>query len=371
MRLLLLGKYDFDDVAGGIERYCKLLLDNLPADIKPFALYFNVKNQTVAKKNSSYPIVKVGVWKTIASTSISFSVFQKLREIFKIFHPDIVFIQCPNPMMHLAYLFAPHLPHKLVINWQSDIVRQKTLLKFYQPFLNRLLQKADAIILHSPELKNSTQLLGCDPKKIRVIRIGVKTPVVRAKQRLLSEKDNFKLFACGRHVTYKGFDVLLEILSRLPERVVLTLGGVGPETEYLKSLAKKLKIDHRVNFVGFINEEDLGAHIDACDVYCFPSVSQNEAFGIAQVEAMLLAKPIVGFELFNSTTFVNKNNITGLVVENKNVEQYALAVLKLMNDDHLRQKLGRQAQQRARSLFGVNDMVDKTVAVFKECLSDK
>ena len=326
MRVLLLGKYDFDDVAGGIERYCKQLLDNLPKEIKPFALYFNVKNQTVIKENSPYPVVKVGVWKNIARISISFSIFHQIREVFKTFRPDIVFLQCPNPMMHFAYLFAPCFPHKLVINWQSDIIYQKRLLKFYQPFMNRLLQRADAVIVHSLELKNSIQLRRCDRKKIQVIPIGVVAPSVNKHKEFLGGKDEFKLFACGRHVGYKGFDVLLRVLAKLPENVVLTLGGVGPQTELLKTLAKELNVDHRVNFAGFINEDDLGAYITACDIYCFPSVSQNEAFGIAQVEAMLLAKPVIGFELHNGTTFINKNFETGLVVENKNVEQYAKAV---------------------------------------------
>lgn len=370
MRVLLLGKYDFDDVAGGIEKYCKLFLDNLPEGIEPFALYFNVNNQTVDKENSSYPVVKVGVWRTIASTSISFSVFSKLREIFKTFRPDIVFIQCPNPMMHFAYLIAPCIHHKLVINWQSDIVRQKRLLKLYQPFVNRLLQKADAVIVHSSDLKESIQLRSCDNKKIHVIPIGVIAPSVNKHEEFLAGKDVFKLFACGRHVGYKGFDVLLRALAQLPVNVILTLGGVGPQTGLLKALAKELNVDHRVNFVGFINEDDLGAYIMACDVYCFPSVSQNEAFGIAQVEAMLLGKPVIGFELHNGTTFINKNYETGLVVENKNVEQYAKAVLMLMNDEHLRQKLGRQAQQRAKKLFGLNEMVNKTLSVFYNCLSD-
>lgn len=371
MRVLLLGKYDFEDVPGGIERYCRLLLNHLPAEIKPFALYFNINNQTITKENSAYPIVKVGVWKTVASTSISFAVFRKLREIIKSFHPDIVFIQCPNPMMHFAYLFAPRGTHKLVINWQSNIVRQKILLKFYQPFMNRLLQKADAVIVHSPDLKNSAQLRCCASHKIHVIPIGVEAPSVNKNKKFMNEEGDFKLFACGRHVSYKGFDVLLNVLAHLPENVKLTLGGIGPKSQSLKKLAQELKIGHRVNFVGFIDEEDLGAFIDNCDVYCFPSVSQNEAFGIAQVEAMLLAKPIVGFELFNDTTFINRNNETGLVVENKNVAQYTEAILKLMNDPSLRVKLGKQAQQRARALFGVNDMIEKTVTIFRNCLADK
>lgn len=367
MRVLFLGKYDFDDVPGGIERYSKLFLNNLPKEITPLVVYFNVTSETTLTRKADYSVVKVGVWKTIASTAISFSLINKLRDIFKTFIPEIVFIQCPNPMMHLAYLFVPKGRHKLIINWHSDIVRQRVLLKLYQPFVNHLLRKADAVIVHSHELLKSSQLSSCDPGKIHIIPLGVEAPVI--KQNAVGKKwgSKFKLFACGRHVRYKGFDLLLKVISQLPDDVVLLLGGTGPETESLKALAKSLRIENRVEFLGFVDEGDLGAYLSSCDVYCFPSISQNEAFGIAQVEAMLLGKPVVGFELFNGTTFVNKDKETGLVVENGNLEQYANAILQLKKDVPFKLKLGLQARKRAEALFDVNAMVSRTVSVFKNC----
>lgn len=367
MRLLLLGKYDFDDLPGGIERYCKLFLDNLPKEVEATAVYFNKDNKNEVVQDGRYVKYKVGVWKTVASTALSFSIFSSLKRVFQKTKPEVVFLQFPNPMMHLGYLnVAKCLNSKLVIYWHSDIVRQKKLLWIYQPLLEQVLRRADAIIVHSKELTQSKQLSVCDPNRIHVIPIGVTAPVVLSNRFFTARKrEQFKLFACGRHVGYKGFDYLLRSLVLLPEDVTLILGGVGPETEKLKQLAKDLNVDHRVNFVGFIKEEEKGAYIKDADLYCFPSISQNEAFGIAQIEAMLLAKPVVGFELFNGTTYVNKHNISGLVVENKNVQAYADAVMTLKNNSNLCQKLGQQAQERARKLFGVDKMVHDTLKLFK------
>lgn len=366
MRLLLLGKYDFDDLPGGIERYCKLFLDNLPKEVEATAVYFNKDNKNEVVQDGRYVKYKVGVWKTVASTALSFSIFSALKRVFQKTKPEVVFLQFPNPMMHLGYLYAKSLNSKLVIYWHSDIVRQKKLLWIYRPLLENVLRRANAIIVHSKELTQSKQLSVCKPNKIHVIPIGVTAPVVLNNHFFTAGKsEQFKLFACGRHVGYKGFDYLLRSLSLLPEDVTLILGGVGPETEKLQQLAKDLNIDHRVNFVGFITEEEKGAYINDADLYCFPSISQNEAFGIAQIEAMLLAKPVVGFELFNGTTYVNKHNISGLVVENKNVQAYADAVMTLKNNSNLCQKLGQQAQERARKLFGVDKMVHDTLKVFK------
>lgn len=377
MKVLFLGKYAFDDLAGGIERYSHAFLSHLPVGVKTVNVFFAKGKETSRIVKNGQVTIKVGVWATLASTAISPALVSVLRDVLLQETPDIVFLQCPNPMMHVAYLVASAFclkKPKLVLYWHSDIVRQKVLLKLYRPFLNRLLAKADVVIVHSEALKKSPQLEVCETSKIYVIPIGVEAPMVDEKVLLNIQlywsgnrrglKNTFKLFACGRHVPYKGFDYLLRSLALLPKDVVLTLGGEGQESDALKKLAQELNLKERVHFVGRIPEEKLGAYLQASDVYCFPSISTNEAFGIAQVEAMLLGKPVVGFELFNGTTFVNKHGETGLIVENKNVKAYAQALLKLKDTPELCKRLGEQAKVRSEILFSVQRMVSDTWSLF-------
>ena len=382
MKILFLGKYAFDDLAGGIERYSHAFLSHLPADVKTVNIFFAKGKETSRIERNGQVTIKVGVIGTLASTAISPALVSVLRDTLQQEAPDIVFLQCPNPMMHVAYLAANVFCLKkpqLVLNWHSDIVHQKVLLKLYRPFLNHLIEKADAVIVHSEALKKSPQLEVCETNKIYVIPIGVVAPMVDEKFLLNSQlyesgirsglRDTFKLFACGRHVSYKGFDYLLRSLALLPKDFVLTLGGEGQETEALKQLARELSLEDRIHFVGRIPEEKLGAYLQASDVYCFPTISTNEAFGIAQVEAMLLRKPVVGFELFNGTTFVNKHGETGLIVENKNVKAYAQALLKLKNNPELCKRLGEQAKTRSEVLFSVQRMVSDTLSLFRTLIN--
>lgn len=362
MKILFLGKYDFSSLAGGIERYVHQLRTHLPPSYQNINLVSNTENKTIYNKG----VIKVRSLGRVASTSICPSMPWILRKLLQKEKPDIIHIQFPDPMAHLSYLLCSNIQSKLVISWQSDIVKQKRILKFYQPFLNAFFKKVDAVIVHSETLKTSKQLSVIPKNKIHVIPIGVEQPSIKIKNLRDTMPKGFILFAVGRHVSYKGYDYLIKAFSKLPQDCSLYLGGVGPETAKLKELVLSLNLENQVHFVGYIPDEDLGSYLNACDVFCFSSVSQNEAYGITQIEAMLLEKPVVGFELHNGTTFVNQNGVTGIVVENKSINAYAEALLLLKNNPPLRKKLGHQAKERALRLFSVEKMVNDTVKLYKK-----
>lgn len=362
MKILFFGKYDFSSLVGGIERYVYQLRMHLPSGFQHINLVSNIENKTVYGNN----VIKARSWGRLASTSICPSMPFILYELLKKERPDIIHIQFPDPMAHFSYLLCPRCQSKLIVSWHSDVVRQKKIFKFYQPFLNVFFKKVDAVIVHSEALKASKQLVNVPKNKIHVIPIGVEQPSIKIKNLRDTMPKGFILFAVGRHVSYKGYDYLIKAFSKLPKDCSLYLGGVGPETAKLKELVLSLNLENQVHFVGYIPDEDLGSYLNACDAFCFSSVSQNEAYGITQIEAMLLEKPVVGFELHNGTTFVNQNGVTGIVVENKNINAYAEALLLLKNNPPLRKKLGHQAKERAQRLFSVEKMVNDTVKLYKK-----
>ena len=105
----------------------------------------------------------------------------------------------------------------------------------------------------------------------------------------------------------------------------------------------------------------------ACDIFCFPSVTKNEAFGIALAEAMCYEKPALTFTIQGSgVNYVSLDGVTGIEVENANVEQYANAMVKLSEDVEYRLKLGCAAKERVNRFF-TQEIFDKKV---RQVLSD-
>lgn len=88
------------------------------------------------------------------------------------------------------------------------------------------------------------------------------------------------------------------------------------------------------------------------DIYCFPSITKNEAFGLALAEGMYFEKPAVTFTITGSgVNYVCLNGKTGIEVENRNVEKYAEALMELASDNELRKKYGREGRKRVKENF--------------------
>jgi glycosyltransferase involved in cell wall biosynthesis len=100
------------------------------------------------------------------------------------------------------------------------------------------------------------------------------------------------LFFVGRHTDQKGITHLLYAMRKLGATdATLVLGGSGHQTEHLKMFTELLGIDDRVQFAGYIPEEELGDYYEAADVFISPS--RAEPFGLTITEALAAGSQVV------------------------------------------------------------------------------
>ena len=172
-------------------------------------------------------------------------------------------------------------------------------------------------------------------------------------------------FAFGRHVPYKGLTYLVKASKLLDDNYVVLIGGKGPLTD---SLVKEAKDDKKVEFLGKITDDDLKAYLLACDIFCFPSITKNEAFGIGLAEAMYYGKPAVTFNIPGSgVNYVSINGETGIEVENKNTEKYVEAIKELSNNKELRNKYRIASINRVNSMFSYDKFRKSIKRLFLDC----
>ena len=170
-------------------------------------------------------------------------------------------------------------------------------------------------------------------------------------------------FAVGRHVPYKGMEYLVKASKYLDDSFAILIGGKGPLTEELIKMAQN---DKKVEFLGRISDDELIAYYEACDIFAFPSITKNEAFGIALAEGMFFAKPAVTFTIPGSgVNYVNITDETGIECPNRDIKAYAQALIQLSGDEKLRTQLGTNARKRVEHLFmfdqlkeHINDLID-------------
>ncbi|HZD59451.1 MAG TPA: glycosyltransferase, partial [Anaerolineae bacterium] len=284
---------------------------------------------------------------------------------------DIYHLHFPNPTGETAFLLA-RPEGKLVVTYHSDIVRQKVLLKFYRPLLEKFLDKADRIIVSSPNLIESSPFLQKVRSKCRVIPFGISadwlalTPEVGNRASEIRRTYGPKIaFFLGRLIYYKGVDYLIRAMQHVEGTLIVAgEGELGPE---LRRLAEDLKVKERVIFVGTLSNEELAAYYHACDVFVLPSVESSEAYGLVQLEAHACGKPVISTNLPTGVPFANKDGVSGLIVPPRDSDALAKAIHKLF-DDELRTKLGRQAKERFEREFTSKAMVERVLEVYGEVI---
>src|SRR5579872_5893353 len=105
------------------------------------------------------------------------------------------------------------------------------------------------------------------------------------------------LLLVSRLAQEKNVPLALDALARLRHRLPsaqLVLVGTGPQRQRLKRLAKQLKVDQAVHFVGSIEHAEIPAFYAAADLFVFPSVSETQ--GLVLAEAFAAGLPVVALD---------------------------------------------------------------------------
>ena len=315
-------------------------------------------------------VIRCRCFAKISSQSISMSYGRRLRDAVNEFNPDVVILHYPNPFATsiLLKILKKRPEIKLVTYWHLDIVKQKFLKIFFNGQNRRLIQRSSRIIATSPNYVKGSEWLSSAPDKCVVVpncinenRLEINDEIVKRAEELREEhKGKTVCLAVGRHVEYKGFKHLIEASKYLDDSFIIGITGKGPLTDELKAQAGG---DKKVNFLGLVSDVDLRAWLMTCDIFCFPSVTKNEAFGLALAEGMYFGHPAVTFTIEGSgVNYVSLDGVTGIECPNADSKAFAEALKTLSEDEELRRKYGEAARQRVIDNF--------TYAIFKRNIAD-
>lgn len=356
-RILQISNYYPPDI-GGIESIAGSISDAVQGIYEMRILCFSHENRCHTDSVKDVPVVRCSTQVKLFSQQLSARMPGLMKDAFRSYMPDCVILHMPNPF--LAVLTLHYLPAgtKLIVYWHSDIVKQKTGEKIFRPLLFRLLKRADAVIATSPNYVEGSPYLQKYAAKCTVIpncideRSLIPSAASSALSIKLREKYPGKILcvALGHHAEYKGFIYLIRALKLLDDRFVLFLPGrYGEATPEIRKEAEGMT---NVFLPGEVQPDERNGYLEACDIFCFPSVTKNEAFGIALAESMYCGKPAVTFTLPGSgVNYVNQDRVTGLEVPSRDVEAYAAALQELAADPSLRESLGKNAAERVRENF--------------------
>ncbi|MDE5791968.1 MAG: glycosyltransferase [Oscillospiraceae bacterium] len=332
-------------------------------DIELKVLVCQEQGKGQVEKMNHIEIIRCSSFGVYCSCPVSVDFFRKFLKLAK--WADVIEFHMPFPLGDLACLLS-RCNSRVVISWHSDVIKQKKLLKLYQPILKKFLQRADLIITATQGHINSSKFLPEFREKCKIIPYPVEIENycnITIRQILtekLKNKNNIKLLFVGRLVYYKGVDILIKAFQNT-KNCELFLCGTGVLEPDLKNLAKNLA----VHFLGNLSDYDLKSAFADCDIFILPSVENSEAFGIVQQEAMIYGKPVINTSLPTGVPFVSIHEETGLTVQPKNIQELANAIQKLADSPELRKIYGENAKKRVYEVYDSKKIMHQIYQVLK------
>lgn len=373
MRVLQISKF-YPPVMGGIETVACELTEGLNrCGIVTDVLCSHQRLwNTQDKATSGYSICRSGSLGILSSTSISPIMPWHLMRLSK--DREIIHLHMPDPMAAMAVWLAQP-PGRLVVHWHSDVIRQRWALKLYMPLQEWILRRADMVIATSHAYLDESFPLQPWRHKVSVVPIGITdraggaNSAKVASYRQLADGRRIVL-ALGRMTYYKGFDVLIDATSYLPEDCAVFIAGSGELLNEYREQVRQRGLNNKIIMLGHIHDDDLLSLIDVCDIFCMPSIVRAEAYGVAMLEAMLMGKPIVATDISGSgVPWVNVHGLTGLNVPVCNPKALADGLNIILADDELRNRFGSAARQRYLKEFNVDLMIQRIINLYRTMMS--
>lgn len=238
-----------------------------------------------------------------------------------------------------AHVYAPMVPDAI----------SETAIQAYLPVFCRSI---DLVVSPSAGMKEVLRRFGVDTH-IEVVPNGVDIkpfqhpPQPHQREELGYSHDDVILVFVGRLGLEKNVQFLLRAFASTAaacENARLMLIGDGPDRENLKDLAKQLRVDRLVNFIGKLPYPEIPRYLVLADAFVTASVT--EVHPLTVIEAMASGLPVLGIESPGISDTV-EDGFTGLLAYSEELAGFTAKMVRLVVDHEKRRQMGANARQEA------------------------
>lgn len=278
---------------------------------------------------------------------------------------------------HVAPQFLPLMrawPRPVVVSFHGadagiDVAKPRHAAK-----MRDVLKLAAAVLCRSESLAADVAALGCPKEKIVVQRTGIPLEAWPVQQRAAPADGAWRLVQSCRFIEKKGLDLTVaafaEVVKHHPA-ATLTLIGDGPLREKIESQIAALGIQNRVRLMGFVFEDIVKSEIASAHLFVHPSRTtgdgDREGVPNSMLEAMATGMPVVATRHGGIPEAVAEGE-SGLLVAENDAPALAAAILRVLADETLRQRLAAGARRSVESGFGREAQIAKLEALYKSLM---
>jgi glycogen(starch) synthase len=286
---------------------------------------------------------------------------------------QVVHIHCVSSAAWFVGQAARRAGLPLVVTLHGELTMDATGVYERSPFLRstlrHLLSSADSVTAVSlATLEEAENWAGVDLGErgtviyngVRVSEFANAVPEVRLRP---------YVFAVGRHVKEKGFDLLVDAFAGLASDPSfgwdLVLAGDGPEHQELRAKVELLGLERRVELTGETSRRQTASWFRGASAFVLPS--RHEPFGIVNLEAMASGVPIVASAVGGVPEFVTDGEV-GMLVPSESATAIEAALRRLHDDRAFARRLGEAGRVKAR-LFDWAQISARYARVYEDAIA--
>jgi 1,2-diacylglycerol 3-alpha-glucosyltransferase len=304
--------------------------------------------------------------------------------IIRAFRPNLVHIQDHYPISRSVALAARRHRVKLVgtnhfmpENLAPYIPFAAQIKPFYKwvlwSWMLELYNRLDAVAAPSRTAAEIVRARGLKPGVVPIscgVDVQLFSPAHKGDREYIYRRYGLDprkttFFFVGRVDKEKRLDVILHALHLLDrDDLQFVIAGNGTVVRRLKRLVRKLKLDKRVAFTGFIPNADLPAVLNSIDIFTMPS--EAELLSIATLEAMACARPVLAAKAIALPELV-ADEVNGYLFKPGDVDDAARHIALLADQPERWAEMGKASLERAQA-HSLENMVTHYEAMYTAVL---
>lgn len=397
---ILLATYWYLPHVGGVNTYLQVLKEGLEkrghqVDILAHHphmndVYFLKRDRRIAKKSILYPMYDMmmdyynqylpGLDDWARFRDIERYVFELASLLLGLEAYDLIHTHDVISTRALFRVKPPNMPHVATIHgllmeefFITKEIQQEGSMRWKYSFIEEYLgaSSPDATILPSEWLRRQyLNRIYVSPENLTVIPYGLDVERIMSESERIERmprSDNRLVMICpARLVPYKGQRYLIEALAELVkvrDDFVCQFAGDGPLREKLESMTNELNLQNHVQFLG--NRKDIYHLLKQANIFVLPTLVENHS--LAVMEAQVIGLPVITTRVGGNAELVIDRH-TGILVEPRNSQELYQAILTLMNEPELRNRLSSIGKQWARKYWQPDNMIERTLNVYRQAI---
>jgi len=350
---------------GGVQVLAAKLLPALEARGCQY-LVVATKSGCVENEIASFkgiPVHYFPFWNSMADMARLTQIRQQVAKLKRTFAPDLVHIDGVS-RSDFYYNLTSHVhPAPVLVSLHNGWLSQADML------VERTLRSATWVVgCSEATLNEARQLVPEIQPRSSVLYNGIEAPPLQPAPLSF---DPPRLLCLGRVVEEKGFDVALDALALLVDRIPqarLIIAGDGPARSALEEQALRLGIVDAVEFTGWVDPENIPKLVNTASVVVIPSRWQ-EPFGLVALDAALMGRPVVAMQVGGLPEVVVHGQ-TGLLVELENARALAEAITLLVEQPQTAMQMGQNGRRRALEHFSLDRYVNAYDALYRRLIAE-